>query len=178
MTTLQVLHAAQRSSQARRRLAGIGLAAAALLGGCASFTPQPGQTREELLAGLGPPTAVYTRPDGGTRLEFATGPYGRTTWMVDLDAAGRAAAAQQVLNEASFLALQQRGPGISREELLLTLGRPGEVYKLGRGRGEYWTWRYPTFDCLWFMVTVSAEGRVRDSGYGVDPSCDVPADAS
>lgn len=150
---------------------------AALLSACAVFTPQPGQTVAELQQGLGPPTASYTLPDGSTRLEFATGPYGRTTWMADLDTGGRVRAAQQVLNEASFLAVQQRGPGMSREELLLTLGRPGEVYRLARGRGEYWTWRYPSFDCLWFMVTVSAEGRVRDSGYGVDPSCDMPAAA-
>lgn len=150
------------------------LFAAVWLSACASFTPQPGQTLAELQQGLGPPTGRYTLPDGSTRLEFATGPYGRTTWMADLDAEGRVKAAQQVLNEASFLAVR---PGMAREELLRTLGRPGEVYGLARNRGEYWTWRYPTFDCLWFMVTVSAEGRVRDSGYGVDPSCDVPSGA-
>ncbi len=151
--------------------------AALLLSACAVFTPQPGQTLSELTQGLGPPTGSYTLVDGSTRLEFATGPYGRTTWMADLGADGRVRAARQVLNEAHFLALQERGPGMGRDELLRTLGRPGEVYKLGRGRGEYWTWRYPTFDCLWFMVTVSAEGQVRDSGYGVDPACDVQVDA-
>jgi hypothetical protein len=149
----------------------------AVLCACTVFTPLPGQTVTELRAGLGEPTAVYTLADGTRRLEYATGPYGRTTWMADLDASGRVRSARQVLTEAHFLELQARAPDMGREELLHTLGRPGEVHKLARGRGEYWAWRYPTFDCLWFTVTVSAEGRVRDSGFGVDPVCDTPADA-
>jgi hypothetical protein len=76
---------------------------AALLAGCAVFQPPPlavGQTEAQVQALLGGPTARYAMPDGSTRLEFATGPYGRQTWMVDLGPDGRSRAFRQVLEQA------------------------------------------------------------------------------
>ena len=81
------------------------LALVAVLGGCAVLkepTATPGQTEAEVLARLGQPTSRYTLPAGAQRLEFATGPYGRTTLMVDLGSDGRVTASQQVLTEANF----------------------------------------------------------------------------
>lgn len=150
------------------------VAALLALPGCASFQPAPGQDEAELQRGLGSPTWRYALPDGGTRLEFATGPFGRSTWMADLDRSGRVVRARQVLNEADFAALQQRAPGLTRDELLLSLGRPGQRRQLGRLGGEVWSWRYPTNDCLWFQVTLDADGLVRDAGYGPDPLCEGP----
>jgi hypothetical protein len=61
--------------------------------------------------------------------------------------------------------------------MLYHLGRPGEVKRLGWIGGQVWSWRYPTFDCLWFQVTVNDDGSLRDAGgYGIDPSCDAPSD--
>jgi hypothetical protein len=94
--------------------------------------------------------------------------------MVDLDAAGRVSSARQVLNEASFADFQARAPGMSRDELLRTLGRPGERRHGGWQGGEVWSWRYPTNDCLWFESSIGADGIVRDGAYGIDPRCDRP----
>jgi hypothetical protein len=118
---------------------------------------------------MGPATGRYAMPDGSTRLEFATGPYGRMTWMVDLDAAGRVARAEQVLSEASFMNIL---PGQTRDEVLRHIGRPGNRVGM-RGDGQIWSWRYPTNDCLWYQVEFNAQGIVNSAGYGPDPACDL-----
>jgi hypothetical protein len=130
---------------------------------------QVGASQEELAQIMGPPTGRYTMPDGSTRLEYATGPYGRMTWMVDLDAAGRVARAEQVLSEASFMTI---GPGQSRDEVLRQIGRPGQRVGM-RGDGQIWSWRYPTNDCLWYQVSFDVQGTVISAGYGPDPACDM-----
>lgn len=148
-----------------------------LLAACAGGPGvQPGQTAAQAEQQFGrAPTARYALASGGTRLEYAGGPYGRETWMVDLDAGGHVAGVTQALGEAQFAAFQARGPGLPREDLLALLGTPGERRGVWRG-GEIWAWRYPTNDCLWFQVTLDREGRVKDSGYGPDPRCDAPND--
>ncbi len=148
---------------------------AAWLGGCALFGPPPltaGMSETEVRAVLGRLTARYALPQGGQRLEFARGPMGKETWMVDLDAAGRATTWHQALNERAFFDLQLRGPGVPRDEVLLTLGTPGERRHGGWAGGQLWSWRYPTNDCLWFQVTLNDDGRLRDAGYNIDPICD------
>ena len=153
-------------------------AGAALLTACASTTPPPnGAARDDVLRAWGQPTGRYSLPGGVERLEYATGPYGRTTWMVDVDSGGRIVQSQQVLSEAGFLRMQsaQAGPGLRREGLLQMLGRPGERRGGGRQGGEVWSYRYPTNDCLWFQVSVLDNGSVGSSGYFVDPTCDAPS---
>ena len=149
--------------------------------GCATYKPQDiraGQSEAELQQLMGQPTGHYPGPDGQTRIEFATGPYGRVTWMVDLDASGKVInAPAQVLNEAHFSWIQQNARDRDSKWLLYNLGRPGEVMRLGWIGGQVWSWRYPTFDCLWFQVTVNDDGSLRDAGgYGIDPRCDAPSD--
>jgi hypothetical protein len=152
--------------------------AALLATACAPVPPAVGEARDAVVARWGTPTARYTMPGGVERLEYATGPFGRTTWMIDLDAGGRVAGARQVLDEAHFAAFQRRAPGLSREEVLRTLGTPGERKRVGLRHDEVWSWRYPTNDCLWFQVTLDlAADRVRDAGYGIDWVCDKPTAA-
>ena len=151
------------------------------MAGCASYRPlqvQPGMDAAQAAALIGRPTGQYPGPNGQTRLEFATGPYGRVTWMVDLDASGTVIAApEQVLNEAYFSWIQQHAPGRDAAWLRYHLGRPGEVMRLGWIGGQVWSWRYPTFDCLWFQVTLNDDGSLRDAGgYGIDPRCDAPGE--
>jgi hypothetical protein len=149
------------------------LAAALWVGACALPTVGTGEPRDSVLARWGPPTARYAMGGGAERLEYASGPYGRMTWMIDVDAGGRVTGASQVLNEAHFADFQGRAPGMSRAELLRELGRPGEVKGAGLMGGELWSWRYPTNDCLWFQVTLdTAADKVRAAGYGIDPRCD------
>ena len=150
-----------------------GLATAALAA-CAPLAPAPGSDAGAVRASWGEPTARYALDDGGTRLEYASGPFGRTTWMIDVDRAGRVVTSRQVLNEAEFARLQADG-AMPRAELLRRLGTPGERKALGWVGGEGWSWRYPTNDCLWFQVTLDRAGVVNGSGYGIDPACDRPS---
>lgn len=143
----------------------------ALLAGCA-VPFRAGQTESELAAAAGRPTGRYAMPDGTTRLEYATGPMGRMTWMVDLDSQGRVLRWDQVLDEAHFAAITD---GMPRDVLLRTIGRP--AHRAGEWMNrETWSWRYPTNDCLWFRVTLSPEGKViSGGGYMPDPMCDAPS---
>lgn len=150
---------------------------AGLLTACAgTATPVPGQSQADALRRFGSPTARYELPSGAQRLEFASGPFGRETWMVDVDADGRIQAVRQVLGEAGFADFQQRAAGMTGAELLRTLGTPAERRHGGWQGGERWSWRYPTNDCLWFQVVLADDGRVRGSGYGIDPHCDAASD--
>jgi hypothetical protein len=148
------------------------------LAGCAALAPlpTPGQGEAEVLQRFGAPTAHYPMPGGASRLEFATGPYGRETWMVDLDDGGRVLAVRQVLSDTALADFQRRAPGMPRDELLRTLGRPGERRSGGWQGGQVWSWRYPTNDCLWFQVSIGDDGIVRDGAFGIDPRCDTTND--
>lgn len=160
----------------RRLTALLPLLALAACTGLMRAPPSPGQTEAEVLQRMGSPSARYPMAGGASRLEFASGPWGRETWMVDLDAGGRVTGAAQVLQESSLYAFQARAPGVTRDELLRTLGTPGERKSGGWQGGEVWSWRYPTNDCLWFQVSVGADGRVRDGIFNLDPRCDTPSD--
>lgn len=154
-----------------------GAALAALLGACATPPPGAGTTRDEVLRQWGAPTGRYALGAGAERLEYATGPWGRTTWMIDLDAGGRVTQARQVLSEAEFLQVQTRAAsGLTRDELLRWIGRPGEVKGGGWQGGQVWSWRYPTNDCLWFQVSIDDAGGVRGGAISIDPTCDAPGD--
>ncbi len=147
--------------------------AAVLATACASYgtgSVRVGQTEAELVADMGPATGRYPLPQGGQRLEFARGPYGKHTFMIELGTDGRVQRWEQVLREDQF---NQITPGMTTDELRFRIGRPGEVMGIWRG-ATVWSWRYETPFCQWFRVTVEPDGRhVRDSGYGPDPLCEV-----
>jgi hypothetical protein len=142
---------------------------------CASYGPgslHPGQPVGEATRAMGLPTARYAMPGGGTRLEFARGPFGKHTYMVDVDAAGRVTTWSQVLTETNFDALK---PGTPVQDLLTMLGTPAHRRGGGWQGGEVWSWRYQATFCQWFQVSV-IEGKVRDMSYGPDPMCDIDRD--
>jgi hypothetical protein len=151
-------------------------AAALMAAGCATYNPQQlraGQTEADVVQLMGQPTGRYSQTPGVTRLEYATGPFGRTTWMVDLDASGKVTAFAQVLNETAFNYVQRNYQQMDAQLLRYTLGRPGEVRGGGWQGGQVWSWRYPTNECFWFQVSVMDDGKLRDGGaYGIDPRCD------
>jgi hypothetical protein len=146
-----------------------------LVAACAAPPLQPGMALAQVLQTWGQPTATYPLANEGRRLEYATGPYGRTTWMVDVDAAGRVLQSRQVLNEAEFFELQSQS-GLTRDALLRWLGTPGER-RGARFGGQTWSWRYPTNDCLWFQASLDADNVVQGASFGIDPSCDARSDA-
>lgn len=150
---------------------------AVVLVGCAGYGAQgvmPGQSAAQVEQQMGPPTGRYALAQGGTRLEYARGPYGKHTYMVDLDSSSRVTSWQQVLTEARFNEVAV-SPGMPMDELLRRIGRPSHTRSGGWQPGEVWSWRYDAVFCQWFQVSLVA-GRVRDASYGPDPLCDIDRD--
>jgi len=127
-----------------------------------------GVDRAALLARMGQPD-MARQTATGSRLAFPRGPMGHHTWFVDLDAAGRAIRAEQVLTEPNF---NQILPGMAQDEVRQRLGRPSETQARGRARGVVWSYRYENHFCQWFQVEISQEQTVRSAGYGEPPECD------
>lgn len=154
-----------------------GLLLPLFLAGCVAYAPgalPAGSTAEALHQRMGEPTARHALPDGGIRLEYARGPAGLHTYMIDLDAAGRVLGWRQVLDEAGFAAVR---PGLSREEVRRLLGTPTQEQVFERLDQRVWSYRWASWDCTWFQVTFGlASDRVRETGSGPDPRCDVPDD--
>lgn len=148
------------------------LAAAAALGGCATrYGPgslASGASAADITRALGAPTGRHARP-GGERLEYARGPYGRHTYMLDVDAQGRLTGWEQVLTEPRFHDIRV---GMTREEVLAAIGRPSDVRTLGFQQRQLWSYRYEGPFCTWFQVGLDRGDTVVDTGYGPDPRCD------
>jgi len=144
---------------------------AALIAGCAlgGAPASLGQTHDEVQAHMGTPTGRYRLPEGGQRLEYAHGPRGRETWMVDMDPSGHVTRVAQVLQDEYFA---QVADGMPEDALLRLLGRPADRAGEWQHR-ETWSWRFHTNDCLWFRVTLSADRKVIHGGAMMpDPACD------
>ncbi|HYN62068.1 MAG TPA: hypothetical protein VET87_21410 [Rubrivivax sp.] len=138
------------------------LAAVVVLAACASPGPgdlKPGSTAGEISAQMGSPRATHALPNGGKRLEFAG--RGARTYMLDVDAAGRLVSATQVLNEASFRNIVA---GMTREQVLMTLGQPNQVGPGGRMGGQIWSYNFQNTQCLWFQVAIGGDGRTSGGG--------------
>jgi hypothetical protein len=144
---------------------------AALLSACVSAPAaklSPGQTEADMLAVMGQPTNRYAMAGGVQRVEYAKGPNGKVTWMIDLDTSGRVKSVEQVLTPQHFSRVRN---GMSTQDLLHLLGRPSDKAREFRGR-ESWSWRYENNDCLWARVTV-ADGRViGGASMMFDPQCE------
>lgn len=145
-------------------------AALVLVAGCASVNPgglKPGASAEDIRAQMGTPRATYALPGGGQRLEFrGSGP---NTFMLDVDAAGRLVSVTQVLNEANFRNIVA---GMTQQQVLMTLGRPDDISRVGRQRDEVWSWHFRNIDCQWFQVSFGSDGRTLGGGAAtMTPAC-------
>lgn len=161
-----------RSGRVGKQL-GAALAVVLLVAGCVGMgSPSsipPGASEAEVIAVMGRLTGRYTFADGGTRLEFARGPQGRETWMIDFDAAGRKIDATQVLTLTYLWSIE---PGMTTDEVLVRIGHPGSMQRVARQGITVWNYRYPTNDCLWFQISIGPDGRVVSGSQGIDPQCD------
>ena len=146
----------------------------AALTACAPL--QPPASEQQVLQTWGTPTSRYTLPNGTQRLEYATGPYGRATWMMDLGPQGQVLRMRQVLTDTELMAVQAAMP-MPAAALLQWIGRPGETRHGGRAGGRVWAWRYQTNDCLWYLVSVDDAGTAQSAAFMTDPRCDAPSDA-
>jgi outer membrane protein assembly factor BamE (lipoprotein component of BamABCDE complex) len=163
-----------RKSEARStRSAAAWALCAVLLSACAtSYSPaslKPGDSIDLAKQQMGPPTGEYRLADGGTRLEFARGPRGKQTFMLDFDAQGRLIRSVQVLDEAHFNELRA---GMSGDQVLATLGRPAEVWSVRYHRQTVWSYRFEGPFCQLFHVGLTPAGVVEDTSYGPDPLCE------
>ncbi len=140
------------------------------MAGCASIAPAslpigtPIEEARQLTFG---PTDAFELPGGGTRLAFNKG---KQTFMLDFDAGGQLVARSQALTEANFATVH---PGLSRRDVLVKLGRPGQVFRVGYQRLDVWNYRFADGDCVWFQISIDDAGIVTDAAMGQDPACDV-----
>jgi hypothetical protein len=142
-----------------------------VLAGCAGYSPgniQMGASEAEVRSRMGEPTGRAALPGGGTRIEYARGPMGKHTYMVELDASGRVRGWEQVLTEANFESIPIGAP---QADVRWQLGRPSETRVGWRGVGEVWSYRYESLFCRWFQVWL-VDGSVREAAYAIDPMCD------
>ena len=158
--------------RALRHLPLLGLLA--LLGACSTYGPgklAAGDSAAAVSERMGPPTARHPLPEGGTRLEYARGPFGKDTYMIDLDASQRVTQVRQVLDEKTFEALPL---GLSREEVRARIGTPSNTMRIARQNLDIWSYRYFTNFCQWFQLSMDiTTGKLVEKGYGPDPMCDV-----
>jgi hypothetical protein len=115
---------------------------ALLAAACATVAPPsfpPGTSMTEVEARMGKPGAIVQAPGGVVVWQYPTGPVGQTTYMVDFGPDQRAKAAYQALTVLQFAKLR---PGITREEVRLLLGPPGETMTFARMNELVWSYRY------------------------------------
>ncbi|MDA0225623.1 MAG: hypothetical protein O2975_05865 [Proteobacteria bacterium] len=153
----------------------IALAVACLLSACATYSPQSlpeGASFQDAIEAMGPPTAETALPNGGRRVEFARGPMGRHTYMVDFDAQGRLLGWEQVLTEARFNTIRS---GMTAAEVHALIGHSFLKRGIAKENQVVWAYRFPSPFCMLFEIGMNAaESEVVDTSYGQDPACDPP----
>ena len=158
----------------RRLLFPLLLSAAALLSACdterAARLEEGVSTEADVRRQFGEPVQLTERADGSKLLAYPRQPEGWTNYEAEIGADGKLAALRQLLTEANFAKVRD---GMPSDEVLRMLGRPADK------AGEYmnrqtWSWRYPTYECLWARITFEPDGKVRGgASLMTDPRCDV-----
>ncbi len=146
---------------------------ALVVSACTSYGPggvPVGSSVDAAIKDMGPPTGEYALPDGGRKLEFARGPFGKDTYMLSFDGQGKLVKKEQVMTEAHFALIE---PGMDTKQVLFLLGHPAEYMGYGwHEKRVAWSYRYFNSFCLWFQIGVNQQGTVVDSAYGNDPICE------
>jgi hypothetical protein len=143
-----------------------------LLGACAGYNPNNrmlGSSREQIVQIMGAPATELNTLDGKV-MHFPRGPYGKHTYFVYLNQDGVMQRWTQVLDEKNF---DQIKPGISRDEVIATIGVSKDTFGLARNRGYVWNYRYVNPYCFWFQIEFTSEDTVRSTGYSKLPECRV-----
>jgi hypothetical protein len=144
----------------------------ALMAGCGAYSPQaltPGSTIEQTTKHMGRATGDYSLTPDGRRLEYARGPGGLHTYMVDFDAQGRLVGWNQVLTPDVFGSIAK---GSTRDDVLRTLGHPGKEFAVWSGHQTIWAYSFESMSCEWFLVGIDPSGKVSSTSYGPDPRCE------
>ena len=160
------------------RLGAVAALPLALLAGCAALAPgglPPGTPIAEARHAFFGPTGEYPLADGGTRLEFAQGQFGKSTYMLDFDRQGLLVSSQQVLTEIN---LESVPKGASVDQVRMRFGRPAWTFGVRYPEpAQIWNYRFAGGDCVAYQISISdATHQVIASNLGQDPSCDVGRD--
>ena len=146
----------------RRFLVALFAPLAALVGCDAGISQlKPGvSTATEVRSVMGNPTFEWKAPDGSTTWEFARGPEGVVTYMVDLGPDSVMRAIRQVLTEAYFAQIR---PGMRQDEIRKLIGRPGQTMPFPNLQEEVWSWRFEqSHGNPWFFnVHFAPDGAVK-----------------
>lgn len=122
-----------------------------VLASCATLFPPPvnvGDTEADVIAKTGYPTHRYQ--DGDQRLlEYMTGPMGQQTYMARLDKNGRVISFEQVLTTEKFATIKLGQS--TKEDVLRTVGAPGETSYLSLSDLEVWSYTYKR-DSMWDSI--------------------------
>lgn len=143
----------------------------AFLAGCQTYGPSErfiGLSREEVITQMGKPYPAPPNLSQAQRLDFPRGPFGKHTYSLQFDADGKVISYKQLLTEENF---RQITPGMDVSEVIERIGMSRDTFKIGRGRGYVWNFRYITPLCQWFQIEFTAENKVRSTGYGLPPEC-------
>ena len=135
-----------------------------ILAGCVGYAPHQrllGQDRTALTADMGLPEREY-ESQGLKKLHFPRGPSGSHTYFVYLDSNERVIRWEQVLTEERFDTIRS---GMTREQVIDTLGISKITNELARDRGYVWHYRYQNEVCRSFMVEFTAANIVRSTHY-------------
>lgn len=116
------------------------LVLAVQISGCAlPAREKTGALRAEVVARLGPPTAVFALP-AGERLLYSELPAGFAAYNLDFDASGRLVRNEQVLTQARF---ENLPVGVwTTADVQRTFGAPLRVERVARFEGDIWTYRF------------------------------------
>ena len=157
----------------RRLSRGLAVLALAVLASCSTAPGAlpPGTPIEQARGTFGGVSGEYRLPDGGTRLEFRQGTYGKQTYMLDFDARGLLVSSKQVLTPETFATIT---PGLTPEQVLMRIGHPAYVFPVGYQKLQVWNYRFGGMegDCVVFQVSISnVTGIVSDAGANTDPAC-------
>lgn len=145
--------------------------------GCGTFAPGHlplGTPIAKVEGGFLNPTGRFALPNGGTRLEFSEGSYGRETFMLDFDRDGLLMRNTQVLSLRNF---QDIAVGTSAYDVRFRLGRPAQIFGVAYQDSQVWNYRWFEGDCVWYQISISNQThRVINGSPGPDPVCDGPND--
>jgi hypothetical protein len=114
----------------------------AVLAGCASYdgsSLRAGAPESEVRAVMGAPAVEFANADGSKRLAYPRGPLGTQTFMADVGRDGNLRSVTRVLTDDTFFQIK---PGLTRDDVLRTIGPPGETMHFPRSGQDSWDYRY------------------------------------
>jgi hypothetical protein len=142
----------------------LALASLLLTTACAGYAPLTeliGQPRENLIAQMGLPEREYSSKEF-QKLHYPRGPAGWHTYFVYVDKDNKIARWEQVLTEKHFDGL---AAGMTRDEVIDTIGISRLENRLANDRGYIWYYRYETTQCRSFVIEFDHQNIVRGTGY-------------